>query len=95
MFLYSLLSSPSTTHRYIVMYLPHFAMILVFGLRMYGNLKRMFNGEPGPWTQHSRRLSSEGGGGGDGGGSLRQVSASGSIGVQSAKGVLDDYGTMP
>ena len=86
--------SRSATHLYIVMYLPHFVMILIFGLRMWGNLKRMFNGEPGPWTQHSRRLSVEGGGGGGGGG-LRQVSASCSTDGQSAKSVRDDYGTMP
>lgn len=43
---------------YVVMYLPHFAMIVVFGYRLYHNLQKFMNDEPGPWKTHARRMSS-------------------------------------
>lgn len=42
---------------YLAMYAPHFAMIVVFGYRMKGHLSAMLNDRPGPWTDHTDRMS--------------------------------------
>lgn len=43
---------------YVAMYAPHFAMGVLFGVRMWGHIKKLYRGEPGPWTEHIRRSSS-------------------------------------
>jgi hypothetical protein len=40
---------------YVVMYLPHFFLILVFGWRLWWNLKALLAGDPGPWV-HAQRI---------------------------------------
>ncbi len=43
---------------YIAMYIPHFALIIVFGWRMYRHVQCLRNGSDGPWTIHTRKMSS-------------------------------------
>ena len=47
----------STTALYVAMYLPHFVMSVVFSKRMWAHARAMREGRPGPWTDHSRRMS--------------------------------------
>ena len=48
----------STLSYYIAIYIPHFALIIVFGWRMYLHSNKLYKGENGPWSQHSRRMTS-------------------------------------
>ena len=43
----------SATALYLSMYIPHFALIIVFGVRMAMNMKSMATGHPGAWTAHA------------------------------------------
>jgi hypothetical protein len=43
---------------YVAMYIPHFALIVAFGWRMYRHLQCLKNGSDGPWTIHTRKMSS-------------------------------------
>lgn len=36
---------------YLAMYAPHALMAIVFGGRLFFNVRRMLNGESGPWSQ--------------------------------------------
>lgn len=45
----------TATSYYVAMYLPHFLMILLFGIRMWSNVRKLLSGKPGPWTEHIRR----------------------------------------
>ena len=38
---------------YCAMYLPHFILILIYGWRLRSHLRRLHNGEDGPWTPYS------------------------------------------
>jgi hypothetical protein len=42
---------------YVALYIPHFALIFVFGLRMKKHLHCMEEGIDGPWTPHTRKMS--------------------------------------
>jgi len=42
---------------YVAMYLPHFVLIAIFGVRMVSHLRKLLNGQEGPWTKHGRRAS--------------------------------------
>ena len=48
----------SSVSYYIALYLPHFALILVFGWRMLRHLKNLADGTDGPWVLHTRKMSS-------------------------------------
>ena len=39
---------------YCAMYIPHFALMLVFGWRMWGHLKAMQSGGTGPWVDANK-----------------------------------------
>jgi len=45
----------TSTLYYVAMYMPHFVLVVVFGIRLVINLVRLNKGEPGPWT-HAQRL---------------------------------------
>jgi len=45
------------TGYYIAMYAPHFAMVIVFGVRMRTHAGNLFTGKPGPWTPHMAAMS--------------------------------------
>jgi ABC-type transport system involved in cytochrome bd biosynthesis fused ATPase/permease subunit len=44
---------------YVAMYLPHFVLIAVFGVRMISHLRKLLRGQDGPWTKHARRSSQD------------------------------------
>lgn len=55
MVLVSLFAHNIATAYYVAMYCPHFAMIIVFGARMYKHVGALKAGKPGPWASHLRR----------------------------------------
>ena len=42
---------------YIAMYVPHVALLFVFGWRMWTHIQCMRKGRDGPWTVHVRKMS--------------------------------------
>ena len=48
----------SSVGYYVALYLPHFALILVFGWRMLRHLKNLWSDGDGPWVLHTRKMSS-------------------------------------
>eukprot|EP01126_Amoeba_proteus_P031343 TRINITY_DN30781_c0_g1_i1.p1 TRINITY_DN30781_c0_g1~~TRINITY_DN30781_c0_g1_i1.p1 ORF type:complete len:195 (+),score=20.20 TRINITY_DN30781_c0_g1_i1:89-586(+) len=44
---------------FLIMYLPHFVLTIIFAFRLWYNIRRLFAEEPGPWTPAQRTEATE------------------------------------